>query len=73
MVAQGFQNRTLIGTGGSQFDQSLQDLIEQGVARETACVEIVIYFHLIPGAPEVHQLVDLINQGHGASAGCGQA
>ena len=43
-------------------------MVEQGVALEAAGVEVVVHFDLVAGAPEVHELVDLVDEGDGASA-----
>ena len=65
VVAQGFENGPFVGTGIGQLDECLEDLIEQGVALEAAGIEVVIDLDLVPGAPEVHQLVHLVDQWHG--------
>ena len=36
VVTQGFENGALVGTGVGQFNEGLQDLIEQSVALEAA-------------------------------------
>ena len=70
VVAQGFEKGPLIGTGVGQFDEGLEDLVEQGVALEAAGVEVVVDLDLVSGAPKVHQLVHLVDEGHRPSARC---
>ena len=42
--------------------------MNRGVALEATGVEVVVHFRLVAGAPEVHELVYLVNEGYGASA-----
>ena len=68
MVAQSFENGALVGASIGQLDEGLEDLIEQGVALEAAGVEVIVNLDLVAGAPEVHQLVDLVDQWRGPPA-----
>ena len=67
VVAQGLQNGPLFRTRICQLDEGLEDLIEQRVALKSAGVEIVVYLDLIPGAPEMHELVYLVDKRYRAA------
>ena len=54
VIAQGLQYGALVGSGVGQFDDGLKYLIEEGVALETAGVQVVVNFYLVASAPEAH-------------------
>ena len=64
MVAQRLKNRPLLRTLVRQFDERLKNLVEKRVPLESAFAKVVVHLDLLPGAPEVHQLVHLVDERH---------
>ena len=68
MVAERLQDRAFFGVGLIQLDQRLQDLRKERVALQAAFVDIAVHLDLIAPAPELHQLVHLVDQRYGTPA-----
>ena len=64
MIANAFEQRALLTSSGSQFDQGLEQLVEERIAAQPLRFEIFIYLDHVAHLPQVHQPVDLVDQRH---------
>jgi len=69
VVADALEQRPLFAAGGGEFDQRLQELMEQRVAAQPARIEVFIDAHHVACASQMHQAMHLVDQGRGFFTG----
>jgi len=70
MFANAFEQRALFTASGSQFNQNLEQLLEEHIAAQCFRFEVLVHLDYVAGLPQVHQPVNLVDQRHGPSTWC---